>query len=148
MPFIYKRTVRFQETDAAGVVYFANILAICHEAYEASLAESGVNLQSFFCYPKIAIPITNVSADFFQPMFCGDRQTIQLMPRQISNSNFEINYEIYLEGNSTTQGEVVACAAKATSQHVCIHTTERVRTSLPPDINRWLQQWGKTIEVL
>ncbi|MFS8118916.1 MAG: acyl-CoA thioesterase, partial [Microcoleus sp.] len=45
MSFSYTRTVRFQDTDAAGVVYFANVLAMCHEAYEASLAASGINLK-------------------------------------------------------------------------------------------------------
>ena len=34
MAFAYYYTVRFQDTDAAGVVYFANVLRICHEAYE------------------------------------------------------------------------------------------------------------------
>jgi len=36
MPFTYSRTVHFADTDAAGVVFFANFLAICHEAYEES----------------------------------------------------------------------------------------------------------------
>jgi hypothetical protein len=38
MPFSYVRTVRLADTDAAGVVYFARTLSICHEAYEAALA--------------------------------------------------------------------------------------------------------------
>ncbi|MBD2021122.1 1,4-dihydroxy-2-naphthoyl-CoA hydrolase, partial [Leptolyngbya sp. FACHB-36] len=46
MPFVYSRTVRFSDTDAAGVVYFASALSICHEAYEASLAAVGVDLRS------------------------------------------------------------------------------------------------------
>jgi 1,4-dihydroxy-2-naphthoyl-CoA hydrolase len=32
MPFSHHRTVRFADTDAAGVVFFARTLAICHEA--------------------------------------------------------------------------------------------------------------------
>ena len=38
MPFSYSRSVRFADTDAAGVVFFANYLALCHEAYEEALA--------------------------------------------------------------------------------------------------------------
>lgn len=45
--YIYKRIIRFQDTDAAGVVYFANILAMGHEAYEASLNQVEINLKSF-----------------------------------------------------------------------------------------------------
>jgi 1,4-dihydroxy-2-naphthoyl-CoA hydrolase len=56
MFFTYNRTVRFQDTDAAGVVYFANVLSMCHEAYEASLAASGINLKSFFNNPTVLFP--------------------------------------------------------------------------------------------
>jgi 1,4-dihydroxy-2-naphthoyl-CoA hydrolase len=58
MAFIYSRTIHFQETDAAGVVYFANLLALCHEAYEASLAEAGVDLRQFFSSGgEVAVPV-------------------------------------------------------------------------------------------
>ena len=73
MSFSYQRIIRFQDTDAAGVVYFANVLAMCHEAYEESLAASGINLKAFFSNSDIAIPIVHASVDFFRPMFCGDK---------------------------------------------------------------------------
>ena len=89
MPFIYQRTVRFQDTDAAGVVYFANALAMCHEAYEESLATSGINLKLFFSNLNVAIPIVHANVDFFRPMFCGDQVSIHLSPCQLGNDNFE-----------------------------------------------------------
>ncbi|MHC5822651.1 MAG: acyl-CoA thioesterase, partial [Nostoc sp.] len=52
MPFTYNRTVRFQDTDAAGVVYFASVLSICHEAYEESLEASSINIKDFFTNPS------------------------------------------------------------------------------------------------
>ena len=84
MPFTYTRTVRFQDTDAAGVVYFANVLAMCHEAYEASLAASGINLKAFFSNPEVAFPIIHASVDFYRPMFAGDRLMIHLTPKQVT----------------------------------------------------------------
>lgn len=71
MSFIYTRTVRFGDTDAAGVVYFANVLAICHEAYESSLAASGIDLKAFFSQGVIAIPIVHASIDFCVPCFAA-----------------------------------------------------------------------------
>ena len=94
MPFIYQRTVRFQDTDAAGVVYFANVLTMCHEAYEESLDTSGINIKLFFSNPNVAIPIVHASVDFFRPMFCGDKVSIHLSPCQLGKDNFEINYII------------------------------------------------------
>ena len=133
MPFIYQRTVRFQDTDAAGVVYFANALAMCHEAYEESLATSGINLKLFFSNPNVAIPIIHASVDFFRPMFCGDKVSIHLSPCQLGNDNFEINYIIMSADKRL---------AKAITRHVCINPVSRSKQELSNEMMLWLQQWG------
>ncbi len=133
MPFTYNRTVRFQDTDAAGVVYFANILSMCHEAYEASLATSGINLKSFFNNPEAAIPIVHASVDLLRPMFCGDNLLIHLTPQQLGENKFEIDYQIIAASSSQQQ------LAKAITLHVCIDPRTRTRTQLPEAMMQWLK---------
>jgi 1,4-dihydroxy-2-naphthoyl-CoA hydrolase len=130
MPFIYQRTVRFQETDAAGVVYFANILKICHEAYEESLEISGVILKEFFTNPSIAYPIVHANVDFFRPIACGDKLKIRLIPQKLTEEQFEIDYEIII-------ADLVV--SKAVTRHVCIDTATRKKRQLPDAMNKWLQ---------
>ncbi|MCL1466210.1 acyl-CoA thioesterase [Argonema galeatum] len=134
MPFSYTRTIRFQDTDAAGVVYFANILAICHEAYEESLAKSGTNLKSFFSSSAVAIPIVHASVDFLSPMFCGDKIIIFILPQYLTSNKFEIVYKVF--------GTNQQLLAKALTRHVCIDTISRSRKELPKDIIDWLQDWS------
>ncbi|MEG4403730.1 thioesterase family protein [Microcoleus sp. MON2_D5] len=135
MPFTYTRTVRFQDTDAAGVVYFANVLAMCHEAYEASLAASGINLKAFFSNPQVAFPIIHASVDFYRPMFAGDRLMIQLMPKQVTGDEFEIAYQVF-------SGEVAGrSAAKALTKHVCIDAVSRARKQLSEDLMQWMRKF-------
>ncbi|MBE9225899.1 acyl-CoA thioesterase [Phormidium sp. LEGE 05292] len=131
MPFTYSRTIRFQDTDAAGVVYFANVLAICHEAYEESLNVSNINLQQFFRNDDFAIPIVHASADFLRPMFCGDRILINLSINQLNSQKFEINYQI-----NTPDNEIIA---KAITRHICIDPNTRTRKEVPSEILYWLQ---------
>ena len=131
MSFTYTRNVRFQDTDAAGVVYFANILAMCHEAYEESLAASGINLKLFFTNPDVAIPIVHASVDFFRPMFCGDLVFIHQHPQQIGVDQFEINYIITTEDNQQI--------AKAITRHVCINPVSRNKQNLPHELMQWFQ---------
>lgn len=128
MPFTHNRIVRFQDTDAAGVVYFANVLSMCHEAYEASLAASGINLKSFFNNPTVAIPIVHASVDFWRPMFCGDELLIHLTAEHLSEHTFEISYQVV----SASPSEQVL--AKAMTRHVCIHSMTRSKTPLPDAI--------------
>jgi 1,4-dihydroxy-2-naphthoyl-CoA hydrolase len=160
MPFIYTRTIRFQDTDAAGVVYFANVLAMCHEAYEESLAASGINLQSFFQNPTVAIPIVHASVDFFRPMFCGDQQTIHLTPEPLTDYEFEIGYQVFKipgslsqtaktsendvsSGLAATERASLQLVGKAITRHVCIDSANRTRKEMPAEMIQWLQQWSR-----
>jgi 1,4-dihydroxy-2-naphthoyl-CoA hydrolase len=128
MSFQYKYTIQFRDTDAAGVIYFTNILSICHVAYEASLIESGIDLKKFVNNPEFAVPITHASADFFKPLYCSDRITIELAPRSIDTSRFEIIYQL---GSAT-----------AITKHVVINPSTRKRQELPAILTNWLGQWG------
>jgi 1,4-dihydroxy-2-naphthoyl-CoA hydrolase len=128
MSFSYEYLIQFRDTDAAGVVYFANILSICHVAYEASLIDSGVDLQIFVNNPEFAVPITHASADFFKPLYCGDRITIELTPRSIDSCRFEIDYQLR--------------SATAITKHVVIDPSTRRRKQLPANLTQWLAQWS------
>jgi 1,4-dihydroxy-2-naphthoyl-CoA hydrolase len=136
MTFIYSRTIRFQETDGAGVVYFANGLSLCHEAYEASLAAVGIDLQVFFTASDRAVPIVRAEIDFFQPMTCGDRLEIHLTPQPLKDSEFAIAYQIFL----TEVLEKSVC--QALTRHVCIDRATRCRAPLSPELSHWLQCWS------
>jgi len=130
MIFTYQRTVRFPDTDAAGVVYFANALSMCHEAYEESLGNSGINIKAFFTHPSVAFPIVHANVDFLRPMYCGDKLMISLIPQKISMGKFDITYEI-------TVHEVIV--AKAITRHVCINTNSRTKQELPDEMITWLE---------
>ncbi len=130
MPFTYDYTIRFRDTDAAGVVYFTNVLNICHEAYEASLEASGINLQQFFTKPVFAFPIIHANVDFFRPMFCGDNLIIKLRPQKLGTDKFEINYEVFVQ-------DIVV--SKAKTKQVCIDARSRTRIDLPEYIISWLE---------
>lgn len=130
MSFQYSRTIRFADTDAAGVVYFARLLSICHEAYEESLRQAAIDVQTFFSRGAIAVPITHAEADFRRPLMCGDAITIQLIPRQITPDSFEVQYEVLHEE------KVVAIAL---TRHVCIDTATRQRHPLTSRLLQWLQ---------
>ncbi|MEA5578270.1 thioesterase family protein [Anabaena sp. UHCC 0451] len=130
MIFTYQRTVRFQDTDAAGVVYFAHTLSMCHEAYEESLQHSGINIKTFFTHPNVAFPIVHANVDFLRPMYCGDNLMISLIPQKINVDKFDITYLI-------TVAEVIV--AKAVTRHVCIDANSKIKRELPDEMISWLE---------
>jgi 1,4-dihydroxy-2-naphthoyl-CoA hydrolase len=140
-PYVHYRTVRFQDTDAAGVVYFANVLNFCHEAYEASLQAAGINLRHFFQGGVVAVPIVEAQVKFAQPFYCGDRVRIELQPKQLTPEIFEITYQLW-QAPEPSEPQVndlpLRPAAQASSRHICINAQERRRCPLPPELLAWL----------
>jgi 1,4-dihydroxy-2-naphthoyl-CoA hydrolase len=129
MGFVYDRTIRFSDTDAAGVVYFANLMSICHEAYEASLVAAGVDIQEFFRGESVAVPIVHSSMDFRRPLRCGEAVQVELTVAVLGASGFEITYQLTLEGTSVAWGQ---------TRHLCIDSKERVKLPFPLHLNLWL----------
>ncbi len=133
MKFTHSRKIRFADTDAAGVVYFANYLSMCHEAYEEALIASGIELNRFFGDEGIIIPIANARADFLRSLQCGNTLEIELSPTVLKEDTFAIEYQIFL----TTP--VRKLAAQARTEHVCLDFTTRRRKALPEKFLAWIE---------
>ena len=133
MPFAYHRTVHFPDTDAAGVVYFANFLSICHEAYEEALQAAGIELKAFFSDTGVVIPVSKSEAEYLRPLACGDKLKITVSPALLSENSFAIRYEVIRLGG----GDKVA--ARVRTEHVCISRQKRERAPLPPVLLAWIK---------
>lgn len=142
-PYVHYRPVRFQDTDAAGVVYFANVLNFCHEAYEASLQAAGINLRQFFQGAVVAVPIVEAQVKFAEPFYCGDRVRIELQPKQLTPETFEIIFQLWRELEPSVHEFELnhphqRPAAQASSRHICIDAQKRQRCPLPAELLAWL----------
>jgi 1,4-dihydroxy-2-naphthoyl-CoA hydrolase len=128
------RTVRFGDTDAAGVMHFPRLLHWCHEAYEESLERFGLAAAEIFPAPghtpAVALPVVHCQADFHAPLVCGDPLLIRLEPRRLDPCCFELQFSFHC-------GEREAAAAL--TRHLAIETASRRRCPLPDPINRWLE---------
>jgi 1,4-dihydroxy-2-naphthoyl-CoA hydrolase len=133
MQFDYLRRIYLSDTDAAGVVYFAKGLEICHQAYEESLTQGGNSLNQMIQERKIALPIVHAEIDFLRPLFCGDQIQISLVASLINDSEFAIAYQI------SPVDRLEQILVKAQTRHVCINPQIRQRIDLPAIILEWLR---------
>jgi 1,4-dihydroxy-2-naphthoyl-CoA hydrolase len=133
----YQRTVRFAEVDGAGFVFFAKYLELCHEAYEASLLRSGIELRTFFGKNRILIPIMKVNAQYLGPLQSGDNVRIELAVTPAGDHGFAIAYRMLQLGAA---GEKLVVLAKTEHMVIDIQTLER--KPLPPALAAWVQAGG------
>jgi len=148
------RTVRFGDTDAAGVMHFHQLLRWCHEAWEESLERFGLPAAAVFpgalpatpaAAPEVAtrpeavapaavaLPIVHCRADFRRPLVCGDRLLVQLAPQRLDPTGFEVAYGFFCRDELAAQG---------LTRHLAIDPVSRRRCPLPAAIVRWLEASG------
>ena len=137
MPFAYARTIRFSDTDAAGIVFFARYLAICHEAYEEALATAGLPLATFFNDHGVIVPIAKSEASYLRPLACGEKIRVEVTPRRLSENSFALEFAIWkLPPPGSSAGDKRAAVAR--TEHVCISSATRERQALPAALAAWV----------
>ena len=130
-----KRSVRFSDSDAAGVMHFQQLLGWCHQAWEESLIQFGLSAANVFPggrdnSPAIALPIVHCHADFHAPIYVGDELHIEIKPKLLSVGCFEVVSVFQVDGREVARGCI---------QHVAINPNTRQRSRLPDGISRWLE---------
>ncbi len=129
----YQRTIHFPDTDAAGVVFFANYLSICHEAYEEALSDVKIELKTFFADTGTIVPISKSSAEYLRPLYCGDKLRIAVKPTLLTPDSYAVDYDMFkLCGTSEK------LVAHVRTSHVCINSQTRERKALPAELARWV----------
>jgi 1,4-dihydroxy-2-naphthoyl-CoA hydrolase len=134
--FTHQRTLRLGDTDAAGVVYFASLLSICHETYEAFLDDHHLSLSQLLEAGQWGLPIVHAEIDFWRPLGCGDRLSIQLHLHNLSRQSFSTRYQLSQQDNPDLW------VAQAQLDHVCVVRSLGRKGDLPPEWFAVLQAWA------
>jgi 1,4-dihydroxy-2-naphthoyl-CoA hydrolase len=134
MPYAYTRTIHFPDTDAAGVVFFANYLSICHEAYEEALGAAGLDVAIFFSANAIVVPIAKSTAEYLRPLRVGDKVRVTVRPEPLSENSFALNFEL------TRLNPIAKLAARVRTEHVSTSLQLRERVPLPAALAAWVNQ--------
>ena len=133
---LLERTVRFGDTDAAGVMHFHQLLRWCHEAWEESLECYGINACEIFPGHShnepslaVALPIIHCEADFTNPIQTGDKLIVEIQPKRLSESSFQVSNQFILDNKNVAKGIL---------HHMAINSETRKRCELPGKINQWI----------
>ena len=88
--FTYKRRIAFHETDAAGVVYFANFFRLAEEAETHALASLGsIVTRDGHLYPRV-----HAEADYLAPLRFFDEVAVHCCITRIGSSSAHWKFEI------------------------------------------------------
>ena len=108
--------VRMNDTDAAGVIYFANQFRIAHEAFEHFLDSVNLGVAHMLDNTEYRFPIIHAEADYRSPLKVGDALTIHMTVDRIGESSVALGFQILdLRGKKVGTVKIVHVAVdKAT----------------------------------
>jgi 1,4-dihydroxy-2-naphthoyl-CoA hydrolase len=120
--FTYKTKIRLHDTDAAGIIFFANQFKIVHDAYEDLLEEFGWSFQKMLQGTKYFLPIVHAESDYLTPVMVGDEIVIAIKVGHIGKTSFSFEYTL-------KRGKTLVGTAKTV--HVTIDQKTRKKITLP-----------------
>jgi len=128
----YKTTIKLHDTDAAGLLFFANQFKIVHEAYEILFEQIGFGFAKLIRDCDFFLPIVHAQSDYTAPLFVGDKVKVEVRLAKIGRTSFTLSYRLFNQNNKLV----------GTSQtvHVSVAKTTKKKIPLPPALLRVLKK--------
>jgi 1,4-dihydroxy-2-naphthoyl-CoA hydrolase len=132
--FIYKTEIRLHDTDAAGLLFFANQFSIIHDAYEQLLEKMGFSFAVMLTKRSYFLPIVHAESDYKAPLFVGDFIAVTITVGHIGQTSFSFDYVI------RNKKKVIVGTAKTV--HVTIDKKTKTKIPLPQEIRSHLTRFA------
>lgn len=100
----YERPVRFEEVDAAGIVFFGRFSSWVHEAMEHFFAPLEGGYAHLIVGRKVGLPAVKLTFEFSRPARYGDTIVVEVRTKRVGNRSAELAYTI----RDKVTGELVA----------------------------------------
>lgn len=129
--FECKRKIRLYDTDAAGLLFYANQLHVVHDTLEEFFEEAGMPVRTFMGKRDYLFPVVHVESSYFAPLTTGDVVTVQMNVRNLGTTSFTFHYRI-----TSPTGE--PCGEAAVT-HVVLDSDRRSKRPIPDELRRVLE---------
>jgi 4-hydroxybenzoyl-CoA thioesterase len=114
----YERPVRFEDVDAAQLVFFGRFFGYCHEAMEAFFAEIEGGYAHLVVNRKIGFPAVHVEADYKSPLRYGDTARIAVGVAKIGTKSATLRFTFTRADNSAPVATITIVHAVSDLAHL------------------------------
>ena len=120
-PYFCNVRVYYEDTDAAGVVYYANYLKYLERARTEWLAAAGVTLSALEIEHNAVFVVHRLEIDYRRPARLGDSLTVSLAPVEQSRVRLVVAQDILRNDELISSARVtLACLDRQTWRPVVI----------------------------
>lgn len=122
--FVYRLTVQLHHTDSYGILFFANQLQFCHDAFQAWLEAHGEGLAPTRAEARFVAVMVKAEATYAAPVRLGDRLELRFEASRIGRTAFT-NRVTVVNQHGATVG-----SAHLTQVSIDPHTSQKI--AIPP----------------
>ena len=102
-PHIFPLRVYFEDTDAGGIVYYANYLRFAERARTEMLRSAGIESGHLMRQDKITLTVKTCHVDYQRPAHLDDLIEIQTKFESLTGARITVEQTIYLVKNETIE---------------------------------------------
>ncbi len=96
MPFLRNLTVRFDEADARGILFYGRLQELAHRVFEEFVVSELVPAwDDWFLAHDFIVPIRHAEATFHRPMRPGRTYQAELAVVKLGESSFDVRVRFY-----------------------------------------------------
>lgn len=130
---VYERAIKFEEVDAAAIVFFARFATYAHEAMEHFFSALPGGYAGLILDRRVGFPAVHLDVSFASPVRYGDALRIETRVARLGNRSAVFHYRML---NAAT-GAIVA-----ELRHTVVTSDLRTVTScdMPADVRALLVQ--------
>ena len=103
---VLERAVKFEEVDAAGLVFFGRYASYAHEAIERLFAPLEGGYAGLIRERKIGVPVVRLEADYVRPLRFGDVVRIEAAVERLGERSGVFGFRLRRHGD----GDDAPCA--------------------------------------
>jgi acyl-CoA thioester hydrolase len=129
-PFRFAVRVYYEDTDAAGVVYYANYLRFMERARTEWLAAIGFPLAAFEREHGVAFVVHRCEIDFRRPARLQDALEVTVEPAELGGTRFVARQRVLLADDVLTDAKVTLA---------CVDTVRWRPTRIPSPLRQTLE---------
>jgi 1,4-dihydroxy-2-naphthoyl-CoA hydrolase len=119
--------VRFQDVDAAGIVFFARVFDLFHDAYVEALRAHGIDLARVLDERTWAAPLTACDAKFRRPMRFGDELRVDITAELVGR-DLVLRYRVRAASDAAIEH------ASGSTTHAFVNRASFTRIDAPEEL--------------
>jgi YbgC/YbaW family acyl-CoA thioester hydrolase len=123
-------TIRFEDADPAGIVFYPRAIALAHGVVEDLIRQTELGWHGWFDHHGLAAPVRHAEADFLAPMRAGESLTARAWVEKLGETSATFAVEF-----AGQDGEV---RAQVRTIHVLVDRATGKPVPLTPEIREAL----------